>query len=123
MRLTTLALLGAAGLFTLVSTAHAVQDKKAGVAVVTAGAAAGGTAFMEYGCWQCHGTVGQGGGTAGPALPRAFPVEALRIKLRTQSGRMPVFSKRILSDADVDNIGAYIKSIPQDPPLDRIPLL
>jgi mono/diheme cytochrome c family protein len=102
--------------------AHAVQDGEVPVATIAGAAAAGRTAFTAYGCWQCHGTVGQGGG-AGPALPRDYSLEALTAKLRTHSGRMPVYSRRVLPDTDVANIAAYIHAFPPDPPVDRIPQL
>jgi len=129
MHTATLAILGAAGLLGAMSAAHALQsnltiqgDNASATAPVAGDATAGRAAFMAYGCWQCHGTVGQGG-SAGPALPRDFPLDALTAKLRTHSGRMPVFSQRILPDTDVANIAAYIHAFPSDPPVDQIPLL
>ena len=46
--------------------------------------------FLKYGCWQCHGTQGQGGGITGPRLaPDPLPYDALASFVRTTSGRMP----------------------------------
>jgi mono/diheme cytochrome c family protein len=68
--------------------------------------------FMTYGCYACHGTTGAGGGIAGPRIaPNPLPLIGLRTKLRTGSGRMPVFSEAVLKDSEIVDIHAYLKSI------------
>lgn len=69
--------------------------------------------FMRYGCYACHGTTGAGGGIAGPRLaPNPLPLIGVKSKLRTASGRMPVFSAAVLKDAEILDIYAYLQSIP-----------
>jgi mono/diheme cytochrome c family protein len=69
--------------------------------------------FGTIGCYQCHGTTGAGGGFAGPKLaPSPLPFLGLKAKLRTASGRMPVFSEAVLKDAEIADIYAYLQSIP-----------
>jgi len=69
--------------------------------------------FMTYGCYACHGTTGAGGGIAGPRLtPNPMPLIGLKAKLRTASGRMPVFSEAVLKDTEVVDIYTYLESIP-----------
>jgi len=69
--------------------------------------------FMMVGCYECHGTTGAGGGPAGPRLaPNPLPFVGVKAKLRTASGRMPVFSEAVLKDAEVADIYAYLQSIP-----------
>lgn len=80
--------------------------------------------FLADGCYYCHGTTGAGGGPAGPRLaPGPLPLEAVRAKLRTSSGRMPVYSPKVLSDSDIADIVAYLQSIPSGPDAKDIPLL
>jgi ubiquinol-cytochrome c reductase cytochrome c subunit len=76
----------------------------------SADAEAGRRAFMEAGCYQCHGTVGQGG--VGPKLaPGALPAVALIAFVRNTSGNMPPYSAKVLSDDDLRRIAAYLASI------------
>jgi mono/diheme cytochrome c family protein len=80
--------------------------------------------FLADGCYYCHGTTGAGGGSAGPRLaPGPLPLEGVRAKLRTSSGRMPVYSSKVLSDSDIADIVAYLQSIPRGPDAKDIPLL
>jgi mono/diheme cytochrome c family protein len=76
-------------------------------------AANGKRLYMTYGCYACHGTTGAGGGIAGPRLaPNPLPLIGVKSKLRTASGRMPVFSEVVLKDAEIADIYAYLQSIP-----------
>ena len=85
--------------------------------------------FMADGCYQCHGRQGQGGGSApvgsyGRRLaPPKIPVEALRLYVRHPSGGMPPYTAKVLSDAEIDDIYAFLKTIPAPPPVKDIPLL
>ena len=79
--------------------------------------------FMKAGCWQCHGTVGQGG-AAGPRIaPDPLPYDALAAFVRTTNRAMPPYREAVLSNADLADIHAYLQSIPKPPPLDTLPLL
>ncbi len=80
--------------------------------------------FLADGCYQCHGTTGAGGGPAGPRLaPNPLPLEGVKAKLRTASGRMPVYTAKVLSDTQIADIVAYLQSIPSGKPARDIPLL
>ena len=80
--------------------------------------------FLADGCYQCHGTTGAGGGIAGPRLtPNPPPLEAVTAKLRTPSGRMPVYTAMLISDAQIADIVAYLRRIPSGKPAAEIPLL
>ena len=80
--------------------------------------------FLADGCYQCHGTTGAGGGPAGPMLaPSSLPLAAVKAKLRTPSGRMPVYTPAVLADAQIADIVAYLQSIPPGKPPQEIPLL
>jgi mono/diheme cytochrome c family protein len=80
--------------------------------------------FFADGCFYCHGTTGAGGGNAGPRLaPNPLPLEGVRAKVRTASGRMPVYSAAVLKDSDIVDIVAYLQSIPKEKEAKDIPLL
>ena len=71
--------------------------------------------YMRVGCYQCHGTVGQGP-VSGPKLaPDPLPVEAIRAYIRAPAEVMPPYVESVLSDADVADIHAYLESIPPAP--------
>ena len=79
-------------------------------------------AYMAAGCYQCHGTVAQGG--VGPRLaPKPFPIEALTAFVRTASRNMPAYDRQMLSDDDLKLIHAYLSSIEASPAVDQIPQL
>jgi mono/diheme cytochrome c family protein len=85
---------------------------------------AGQQAYKAVGCWQCHGTAGQGGAITGPRLaPSALPYAAFLQQLRTPQNAMPPYEPKILSDADAANIYAFLKSVPAPKSVQDIPLL
>jgi mono/diheme cytochrome c family protein len=78
---------------------------------------------MADGCYQCHGTVGQGG-FAGPRIaPNQMPAIAVIAYIRHPAGVMPPQSARMVPDADVADIVAYLDSIKPPPHADQIPEL
>jgi ubiquinol-cytochrome c reductase cytochrome c subunit len=90
---------------------------------VAASAENGKQVFMRAGCWQCHGTMGQGG-VAGPKLaPDPLPFDALASFVRTTNRAMPPYREEILSDTDLADLYAYLQSIPKGPDPKSIPLL
>jgi mono/diheme cytochrome c family protein len=80
--------------------------------------------FMTYGCYECHGTLGAGGGFAGPRIaPNPLPFLGVKTKLRTASGRMPVYSEAVLKNSQIADIYAYLQSIPNGKSAHDIDLL
>jgi mono/diheme cytochrome c family protein len=78
--------------------------------------------FMADGCYECHGTVGQGG--AGPRLaPDPLPADAIASYVRKPANVMPPYVEKVLNDQDVRDIQAYLVSIKPPKPLKDIPLL
>jgi ubiquinol-cytochrome c reductase cytochrome c subunit len=76
---------------------------------------AGRHAFMAAGCYQCHGTVGQGG--VGPKIaPDPMPVDAMIAFVRYASRNMPAYSPQVISDQDLRLIHGYLESIGVAPP-------
>jgi mono/diheme cytochrome c family protein len=78
---------------------------------------------QKYGCFQCHGTVGQGG-NAGPKLaPDPMPYEALANFVRTTDRQMPPYREAVLPNDDLADIYAYLQSVPAVPDYKTIPIL
>jgi mono/diheme cytochrome c family protein len=78
--------------------------------------------FDTYGCYQCHGHDGHGGAGARLA-PNPLPFAAFSKYVRQPTGEMPPYTKKVVSDPELADIYAYLKSIPQAPAAKDIPIL
>ncbi len=74
--------------------------------------------FMKNGCYECHGTVGQGG-----TGPRIAPRTGSIAYVRKPAAQMPPYTAKVMSDADLADVLAYLMSIPAPPSAKNIPLL
>jgi ubiquinol-cytochrome c reductase cytochrome c subunit len=86
--------------------------------------AKGKTLFVERACWQCHGLAAQGGGAAGPRLAgrlSAWPAFSRYVRRPTEE--MIPYTAKVLSDTELADIYAWLRSIPAPPPLASIPQL
>ncbi len=106
------------------------QGQTAGPAQGSAPAAPAGNAdngkklFTSYGCYECHGREAQGSSATGPRLaPRPIAFAAFSKYLRQPTGLMPPYTSKVVSDADLADIHAFLRSRPQPPALESIPLL
>jgi ubiquinol-cytochrome c reductase cytochrome c subunit len=89
----------------------------------TQDAEAGKQAFEKYGCYTCHGHLGQGT-AAGPRLaPNPIPEAALMAYVRKPGGSMPPYTAKVLSDQELRSIRAFLASVPAPPPVKDIPAL
>ncbi|MGP0091266.1 MAG: c-type cytochrome [Xanthobacteraceae bacterium] len=101
-----------------------VLDLLLGQSVASAASAEKGQAlFLKYGCWQCHGTLGQGAATGPRLAPDPLPFDALANFVRTSSGQMPPYRQAVLPDADLADIYAYLQSVAKPPDPRSVPLL
>jgi mono/diheme cytochrome c family protein len=78
-------------------------------------AANGKRLYIAVGCFTCHGRSGQGGAFNGPAPSldgTAFPFEGFTGQIRGPSNDMPAYSDAVLSDQDIADIYAFVKSLP-----------
>jgi mono/diheme cytochrome c family protein len=97
-----------------------------GSALAAGDAGKGKAAFMKNGCWQCHGTEGQGSAitSAGKVLaPDPLPYEGFAAFVRSTDRAMPPYSEKILPNEDLADIHAYLASIPKPKDHKTIPLL
>ena len=69
--------------------------------------------FMADGCYECHGTVGQGGAAGPPLAPGPPPAEAIAQYVRKPTGVMPPYVETVLGDRDVRDIQAWLDGLPQ----------
>jgi mono/diheme cytochrome c family protein len=78
-------------------------------------AAKGRETFLNVQCYTCHGRVGEGGRfmyAAPPLTGLDMPPEALQAFLRSAPNDMPSFAPSILTDDDIANIAAFLRSLP-----------
>ena len=78
--------------------------------------------YISQQCWQCHGYEGQGGVAGVRLAPTLLPFEAFARLVRF-TNLMPAYSPKVLSDEQLRLIYAYVRSIPEPPPLEEIPEL
>jgi mono/diheme cytochrome c family protein len=79
--------------------------------------------FMKQNCYYCHGTGGQGGRDGARIAQTALNLQGLMRYVRKPTGAMPAFTEKILSDQELTDIYAYLKSLPVAKQVKDIPLL
>ena len=77
--------------------------------------------YLKYSCYACHSYDGHGG--PGPRLVPLAMTAARFTAYVHNPRRMPPYTDKVLSDAQLADLFAYIKSMPASPPADQIPLL
>lgn len=92
---------------------------------VPAGNAANGkTLFMKETCYYCHGTVGQGAGPTGARIgPPTRALAGFIRYVRRPGGSMPAITEKVVSDQELTDIYAYLRTIPAPKGAKEIPLL
>jgi ubiquinol-cytochrome c reductase cytochrome c subunit len=87
-------------------------------------AANGQKLFLADGCYQCHGTVGQGSRGTGPKLaPDPIPYEIFANQVRKPVAVMPPYTALVLSDAQLADVYAYVSSLPGPPKAESVTIL
>jgi mono/diheme cytochrome c family protein len=79
--------------------------------------------FMRDGCYECHGHAGQGTIQGARLSPPVLNAQGMIRYVRRPAGGMPAFTDKVLSDQEVNDIYAYLKSLPGPKPVKDIPLL
>ena len=78
--------------------------------------------YTSYGCYQCHGRAAQGG--AGSRLaPNPISFTAFVRYIRHPRGQMPPYTSKVVSDSELADIHAFLRTFPQPPAVKDIPLL
>ena len=84
---------------------------------------AGKRLYMKNGCYQCHGTVGQGTIAGVRIGPPPLSAQGLIRYVRRPAGQMPAFTEKVMSDRELTEVYAFLKSIPPPKPSKDVPLL
>jgi mono/diheme cytochrome c family protein len=95
-------------------------------AAQAASADKGREAFKAHGCWQCHGFEGQGSAitSLGKVLaPEPMPYETFEAFVRGTNRAMPPYREAILSKGDLEDIYAFLQSVPAGKAFKDIPML
>jgi ubiquinol-cytochrome c reductase cytochrome c subunit len=127
-RLWTVVIMLVVGLATAVGTSAQAPAAPAAPERAAQAPAANGEAgkklFVSYGCYQCHGYEAQGSSATGPRLgPRPIAFANLSKYVRAPTGQMPPYTAKVLPDADLTTIYAFLQSRPVPPAVEDIPLL
>jgi mono/diheme cytochrome c family protein len=79
--------------------------------------------FSAYGCYECHGRQGAGASTGARIGPPAISLAAVLRYVRAPTGQMPPYTVKVVSDQDLADIYAFLKTFPPPHPAKDIPLL
>ena len=80
--------------------------------------------FASDGCYECHGYMAQGASPTGPRLgPRPIAFAAFTKYVRQPTGQMPPYTSKVVPDAALADIYAFLQSLPTPPSADSIPAL
>ena len=83
----------------------------------------GKTLFIKNGCYQCHNYQGQGGAAGARLAPNPLPFRAFVNYVRSPRGDMPPYTAKVMSEQDLADVHAYLRSRPRPPAVSSIPLL
>jgi mono/diheme cytochrome c family protein len=79
--------------------------------------------FEKDGCYECHGYAAQGARDGPRLAATSLSLQALTRYVRRPFGGMPAFTAKVVSDQELSDIYAYLKSFPPAKPAKDIPLL
>jgi ubiquinol-cytochrome c reductase cytochrome c subunit len=79
--------------------------------------------FLAVGCYECHGTVGQGTVAGARIGPPPLNTQGFIRYIRKPGGVMPAFTDKVLTDQDLTDVYAYLKTVPAPKAVKDIPLL
>lgn len=68
----------------------------------------GAALYVRMGCIQCHGGVGQGGSEGPPLVATKLDHDAFAQLVREPVDKMPPYTRKILSDADLRAIYDHV---------------
>lgn len=79
--------------------------------------------YVDYSCYACHGFSGQNGpGKRLVPMKMVAPVFTAYVR-SPGTNQMPSYSAKVLSDAQMADIWAYIRTLPDSPAAKDIPLV
>jgi ubiquinol-cytochrome c reductase cytochrome c subunit len=107
-----------------VAVAAMVATALAQTATPSGNAQSGRKLFAANGCYECHGYEAQGALPTGPRLgPRPLAFAAFSKYVRQPTGQMPPYTSKVVTDAALADIYAFLQSLPSPPSVEAIPAL
>jgi len=79
--------------------------------------------FLRDGCWECHGFAGQGGRDGARIGATSLTLQGVIRYVRKPTGSMPAFTDKLITDQEMTDIYAYLKSLPPVKAAKDVPLL
>jgi mono/diheme cytochrome c family protein len=79
--------------------------------------------FVRAGCWECHGYAGQGGRDGARLADTALSSAQLTRYVRRPSGAMPAYIDKVMTDQELADIWAYLKTMTGPKTAKDVPLL
>lgn len=79
--------------------------------------------FQSKGCWECHGFAGQGGRDGARIGATSLTLQGVIRYVRKPAGAMPAFTDKVITDQELTDIYAYLKSLPPVKAAKDVPLL
>ena len=101
--------------------AQAQTPASPGAAAPPGNAQSGKDLYVRYSCYACHGYAGHGGAGA-RLVPMPMTQPAFTAYVRNPR-QMPAYTVKVLSDAQLADLWAYIQALPKSPAAKDIPLL
>jgi mono/diheme cytochrome c family protein len=86
-------------------------------------AANGKQLFEKQNCYYCHGTAGQGGRDGARIAATALTVAQFTRYVRRPAGAMPAYTAKLLTDDQLADVYAFLKTLPTAQPPAQIPIL
>jgi mono/diheme cytochrome c family protein len=86
-------------------------------------AANGKQLFEKQNCYYCHGTAGQGGRDGARIAATALTPAQFTRYVRRPAGAMPAYTAKLLTDEQLADVYAYLKTLPAAQPPAQIPIL
>ena len=83
----------------------------------------GRTLFVKNGCYQCHNYEGHGGAAGARIAPNPLPFRTFVGYVRAPRGEMPPYTVKVMSEQDLADVHAYLRSRPRPPAVSSLPLL
>ena len=83
----------------------------------------GKTLFVKNGCYQCHNYEGHGGAAGARIAPNPPPFRGFVNYVRAPRGDMPPYTVKVMSEQDLADVYAYLRSRPRPRDVSSLPLL
>jgi len=99
------------------------QPSQPSAAAPAGDAEKGKTLFVKHGCYLCHNYEGHGGAAGARLAPNPLPFRGFVNYVRSPRGDMPPYTAKVMSEQDLADVHAYLRSRPRPPAVASIPLL